>query len=159
MNRRIPFSVLLLFLMTGCTMWKESKTKTWSNATSGEQLERLFWNDLKDKKWTEVERHLASGFVYLSPRGATLDKATALEELKRTDIADFSLGDFVTQANGPDMVVTYTVALHGTHDGQPLPSGPIHMMTVWQQIPHGWIAIAHSRVPQTNPSPPSATAK
>ncbi len=118
-----------------------------------------FWNDLKAKKWTEVEKHLASGFVYLSPRGTTLDKSTALEELKRIDVADFSLGDVVTRQNGPDMVVTYTLSVQGTRDGQPLPSGPIHMMTVWQQIPHGWIAIAHSRVPQTSSPAAGVTAR
>jgi hypothetical protein len=71
------------------------------------------------------------------------------------------LGDFVTQQNGPDMVVTYTVSAQGTIADRPLPLGPIHMMTVWQQIPHGWIAIAHSRVPLANSSPatPSGTAK
>lgn len=158
MKRRIPLVALLLCLLAGCTMWKESKTHNWSNATSGEQLERLFWNDLKAKNWAEVDKHLASGFVYLSPRG-TMDRATALEELKRIDISDFTLGDFVAQQNGPDMVVTYTVAAKGTIAGQPLPPGPIHMMTVWQQIPHGWIAIAHTRVPLANPSTTSGTGK
>jgi len=41
-------------------------------------------------------------------------------------------------------VVTYTVALHGTSAGQPLPSEPIRMMTVWQKQSAGWMEIAHS---------------
>src|SRR5690348_6865135 len=159
MNWRMPLALLLLSLLTGCTMWKEHKTvHGWSDATSGEQLERLFWGDLKAKNWSDLEKHLSSGFIYLSPHG-TLDRATAVEELKRINVTDFSLGDFVTQQNGPDLVVTYTVTAQGTRDGAPLPSGPIHMMTVWQQIAHGWIAIAHSRVPQTSAAVSSGTAQ
>jgi hypothetical protein len=157
--KRLCVVIVLSCLLAGCTMWKEQKVKGWSSATSGEQLERLFWDDLKAQNWTDLDKHLASGFVYLSPRG-TMDRATALEELRHVQIADFSLGDFVTQQNGPDLVVTYTVAAHGTVAGETLPSAPVHMMTVWQQIPHGWIAIAHSRVPQAQGPPgTSGTAK
>ena len=157
--KRLCALVLLVCFFPGCTMWKEQKVKGWSSATSGEQLERLFWDDLKAKNWNDVDKHLASGFVYLSPRG-TMERAAALEELKRVEISDFALGDFVTQQNGPDLVVTYTVAVHGTVAGEALPSAPIHMLTVWQQIPHGWIVIAHSRVPQTgSTAATSGTAK
>src|SRR5215470_18658164 len=157
MNWRAPLAFVLLVALTGCAMWKESKTHTWSNATSGEQLERLFWNELKAKNWNELEKHISSGYVILNPRG-TFDRTHELDELKRLEITDFTLGDFVTQQNGPDLVVTYTIVLHGTREGEPLPSAPMHMMTVWQQIPHGWVAIAHSRVPQTGPPVSSNTA-
>ncbi|HZU43967.1 MAG TPA: nuclear transport factor 2 family protein [Terriglobales bacterium] len=157
MNWRVPLIMMLLTVLTACTMWKEHKVHGWSDATSGEQLERLFWSDLKAKNWGDLDKHLSSGFIYLSSHG-TMDRATALEELKRIDITDFSLGDFVTQQNGPDLVVTYTVSAQGTRAGEPLPSAPIHMMTVWQQIPHGWIAIAHSRVPQTQTQSNTATS-
>jgi Domain of unknown function (DUF4440) len=158
MNWRVPLIVMLLSVLTACTMWKEHKVQGWSDATSGEQLERLFWGDLKAKNWGDVEKHLASGFIYLSPHG-TMDRATALEELKRIDVKDFSLGDFVTEQNGPDLVVTYTVSAQGMRAGEPLPSAPIHMMTVWQQIPHGWVAIAHSRVLVAGPAKASGTAQ
>ena len=34
--------------------------------------------------------------------------------------------------------------MHGTSAGQPLPSEPIRMMTVWQKQSAGWMEIAHS---------------
>jgi hypothetical protein len=40
--------------------------------------------------------------------------------------------------------VSYTIAMRGTIAGQPLPSEPVRMMSVWQKQKAGWMAIAHS---------------
>ena len=42
------------------------------------------------------------------------------------------------------MVVTYKMNLRGTYQGQPLELKDTHMMTVWQQVKGGWVAIAHA---------------
>jgi ketosteroid isomerase-like protein len=58
---------------------------------------------------------------------------------------DYSLADFQVELNGPTLVVTYTITMRGTYGGQPLPTAPVRMMTVWQQQQKaGWLAIAHS---------------
>ena len=46
--------------------------------------------------------------------------------------------------NGDDMVVTYDLELRGTAGGQPLFSGPVHVLTVWQSVKRGWIEVAQS---------------
>jgi len=47
-----------LALICGCTIWPQ-KPAAWSNATGAEQFERLWWQDVKDKNWSEVEQRLS----------------------------------------------------------------------------------------------------
>ena len=131
---------------SACTLWKEKPVNSWSSATGAEQFERLMWRNVKDQRWAEVESHLAPTFVSLSP-GATRDRAATMDYLKSLALTDYTLGDFNTTTNGADLVVTYTAQVSGTHQGQPLSSGSIRMMTVWQQVTKNWIAIAHSETP------------
>lgn len=127
-----------------CTIWKEKPVAEWSSATGGEHLERLLWQAIKTKQWTEVEQHLASNFVYLTPNGP-LDRAATLELLKRQAIADYVLGDFLVQPSGPDVTVTYTATVRGE------PPRTLRMMTTWQQVKKGWIATVHADVPASPP--------
>jgi hypothetical protein len=124
-------------------MWKQKPGNSWSNATAAEQFERLMWRDVKEQHWAQVEAHLAPTFVSLDSGGAR-DRTATMDYLKSLALADYTLGDFNTTTNGADLVVTYTARVTGTYKGQPLPSEPIRMMTVWQQITRSWVAIAHS---------------
>ncbi len=136
-------------MFPGCTVWNERPAKSFTDATGGEGLERVFWREVKAQRWNEVERSLASNFVSVAPSGPQ-DRAVTLEHLKQLRLQDYSLGEFQTELNGNTFVVTYTASMHGTSNGQPLPEGPMHMMTVWQQQKAGWVAIAHSIVaPET----------
>jgi hypothetical protein len=141
-------------------MWKEKPT-AWSNATGVEQFERLFWQDVKEKNWTEVEAHLASNYVYQSS-GVLRDHDAALEHFKKLEIADYALGEVEVRTGGlspktpPEgacknddpqsytVVVTYTMDLKGTYEGQPLELSHVRMMSVWQQQKKSWEAIAHA---------------
>ena len=147
MKNRPAICVLLtgLLLLSGCTMWREHPGSTkWTDATGGEGLERSFWKEVKDKKWNELERHMAGNFMAVSPDQGRLDKAAALAHLQQLKLDDYTLGDFQTELNSDTFVVSYTVAMRGTIAGQPLPSEPVRMMTVWQKQKAGWMAIAHS---------------
>ena len=46
--------------------------------------------------------------------------------------------------NGADMVLTYDLELQGTVAGQPIPSGRVHVLTVWQGVKRGWIEVAQA---------------
>ena len=109
--------------------------KAWSEA-SGEEV--------KDKRWNELEHHLASNYIAVSPEEGRLDKAAALAQLQQLQLDDYTLGDVQTEMNSDTFVVTYAIAMRGTFGGQPLPSEPVRMMTVWQKQKAGWMAIAHS---------------
>ena len=141
--------VLMLFLMfaSACTFYGEHPARSFSEATGGEGLERVFWKNVQAANWVEVERALASNYAGVTPTG-TLDRSAALEQYRQWQLKDYTLGDLRTEMNGTTFVVTYTITLNGVTSGtagsQPLPSTPQHMMTVWQQQKAGWVVIAHS---------------
>lgn len=132
-------------LMQGCTIWREHAVNKWADATGGEGLERSFWNEVKNKNWTELERHIAGNYILITSEGR-LDRAPALERIKESEIQDFSLGDVQTELHRDTIVVTYSITLRGVRAGQPLPSAPMRRMAVWQQQKSGWIKIADSEI-------------
>jgi len=135
---------------SGCTMWKEKPANSWSNATGGEQFERLMWRDVKAQDWADLQAHLAPSFLFIGA-GGSRDRTATMDYLKSLTLADYTLGDFNTTTNGSDLVVTYTAQVKGTRNGQPFPAEPVRMMTVWQQVTKSWVAIAHSETPAGSP--------
>jgi hypothetical protein len=133
----------LLFLQ-GCTLWGEHPISHWADATGGEGLERNFWKEVKNKNWSELDRHLAGNYVSFTPEQGRMDRETTVAYLQKLQLNEFSLGAFESELNGSTLVVTYTITLRGNFSGQPLPTAPMRMMTVWQQQKPGWMAIAHS---------------
>jgi len=134
-------------LLAGCTMWKEKPVTEWSSATGAEQFERLLWKDIQAKNWDSVEQHLAATFVSVTASG-TRDRAAALEHWKQLSLEEYAMGEVQVAPSGDLAIVTYTVTLKGTSNGQPLPSGPYRIMTIWQKQKKGWAAIAHSATMQ-----------
>ena len=145
MRPAIALAVTLLILMSisACTFYADRPARAFSEATGGESLERVFWNQVKAGNWTEVDRALASNYVGTASAG-TVDRDTALADYHQWQLKDYSLGDLRTEMNGSTIVVTYSISLAGTSGSQALPSAPLRMMTVWQQQKSGWIIIAHS---------------
>lgn len=141
MPRKLGFSFLAILLL-GCSVWTP-KPSAWSNATGGEQFERLWWDSVKSKDWAQVEGRLASTYVAASPK-ASENKDEALARLRQLEISDFTLAEVEVHPDGDSMVVTYSLDLHGSLAGQPVSLSQAHMMTVWQQQKKGWVAIAHS---------------
>src|SRR5215813_5078337 len=144
MRLRFATLPLLLSLMPGlaCTIAKERPTRTFSEATGAEGLERIFWKEVKAANWTEIDRIIASNYVGTAP-GVSLDRAGALDQYRQWKLTDYAISDLTTEMNGPTFIVTYSITLNGTAQGQPLAS-PQHMMTVWHQHKSGWMVIAHS---------------
>ena len=143
---RILTAAILVLSLSGCTMWEQKQSSAWSNATGAEQFERLFWQEIKARNWTEVERRLAPAFVEATASGVR-DREQTLERLKALGAADYSMGDLEVRPDGADMVVAYTMTLRASSGGETT----LHMMTVWQQVKGGWVAIAHSEASATAP--------
>jgi hypothetical protein len=149
----LPLSLILMLTFallstSACTFYKSRPPRTLFDATGGEGMEHVFWKNVRDGKWTEVDRSLASNYVGVTPNG-TMDRTAALDQYRSWQLKDSAIGDLKTEMNGNTFVVTYTITLNGTSSNgtagsQPLPSAPQHMMTVWQQQKAGWIVIAHS---------------
>ncbi len=143
--RRLQIAVVMmcLGLLAGCTMWGKQQ-KGWSGATSGEQLERLWWEDVKSQRFEDLERHIAASFVGMAP-DATLDRAGLIQRWRQLSVTDYSLGDFVTQLNGDDLTLSYRANFSGAQG-----TNRWRVLSVWQHTPHGWILIAQSFGPDTS---------
>src|SRR5215469_7896547 len=86
--------ILLAFMgAAGCLRGPGGKSG-WSGATGTEQHERLMWQAIHDKKWNEVENHLAA---------------------------------------------TYKMQWRAEDSGQPIPDVAVRVVSVWQQLKHGWV--------------------
>jgi hypothetical protein len=143
-HRLVALMMSAVLLLAGCTVWREHQVSDFKEATGGEGLERSFWKEVKGKHWNTVESHLAGTFISFTPEQGRMDRAATLAYLQQLQLDDFSLGDLETELNTETVVVTYSITMRGRFAGQPLPSEPVHMMTVWQKEKPGWMAIAHS---------------
>jgi len=123
-------------------MWGERHSNHIGEATGAEALERTFWNEIKIKHWTELERHFAVNYVGDTPEGKE-DRAAAVQRFQRMTLRDFSLTDMQTELNGTTFIVVYSVTLQGELDGRPLAS-PLRVMTIWQHEKSGWIIIGRT---------------
>lgn len=147
MKNRLAIFLLLSanLLQPACTMWREHPASNkWTDATGGEGLERSFWKEVKAKRWNELEHHISSNYVAVTPEEGRFDKAGMIAHLQQLQLNDYTLSDLQGEMNSDTFIVTYSLAMHGTFAGQPLPSQPVRMMTVWQKQSAGWMAIAHT---------------
>jgi len=136
--------VLSLLLLTGCL--KTPGGSKWTAATGAEQYERLLWQAVHDKKWDEVEHHLAPAFVGVNSTGQKFDRAGWVEYWKGRPTADASLGELTVQPDGADMVVSYEMNLSG---GSSSTTG-MQVVSIWQQLKGGWVLIAQTLTIITN---------
>jgi len=145
MLRCLLFTALLggLLISVGCTVYAERPVKAFGMATGGEGFERALWAVVQKQDWKDLQSHLAPNFVYVTPAGRW-DRAQALQEFQQLQIQEYSIGDLATEMNRDTFVVSYTITLRGTANGQALTAQPQRRMTVWQQQKSGWVAIAHS---------------
>jgi len=145
MFRHVIFAAVLAVSMSvlGCTFYKERPAKAISDATGGEGMERTFWQDVQKQNWNDLNSHIASNFVYVTPTGR-YERSDALQRLQQLQLQEFSIGDLTTEMNRDTFIVTYTITFRGTARGQTLNSQPERRMTVWQEQKRGWVVIAHS---------------
>src|SRR3954470_7850508 len=89
MLKRLSAAIVLVAMMSSCSMYKTPK-KGWAGATGGEQLERLFWDEIKAKNWTEVDHRLEPNFTATTPT-SRFDKAASLERWKQYELQSVNL--------------------------------------------------------------------
>jgi ketosteroid isomerase-like protein len=136
-------------------MWSEKPVRAWSSATGGEHLERLFWDTVKAKEWSELERHLSPEFVYVGPTGIH-EKLAALDYFEKLEIKDLNLGEMTVRPSGGDViVVTYVLHINATRNGRPLSANEFRITSTWQQIDKKWLLISRAHTPAIGPIPPT----
>ena len=123
-----------------------------ARAPSGQLLERghgrresrtQFLEGRSGENWKELDRHIAGNYISITPSGQR-NRTDALDRLHQIQLDDYSVGDFQVELNANTLVVTYTMTAKGKVAGQPFPSLPVRMMSVWQHQKAGWMKIAHT---------------
>ena len=135
----------VLFL-SGCTKWAEKKNPNWRQATSGEHLVNLFWKDVRDKDWKQLEAHVAPEFAGVNSM-QTMDRAAFMNHVSHFDLQSFQIGEVETRSAGRDLIVAYVITLQGNSSAGPLPATPMRILSVWQELRHGWVVVAMSAAP------------
>jgi len=123
--------VTLTLFAVGCA--GAPKHPTWSNATSAEHMERLMWQAVREKDWSNFERHLSPTFIGVNADGKALDREGWLACWKGAQIEEATLDEVSVQPEGVDTKLTYQLRFRG--QGPCLASpGPVRVVSVWQQI-------------------------
>lgn len=136
-------ALALLVSLAGCTKWGEKKTPNWHQATSGERLVNLFWTDVKEKKWQDLGIHVAPEFTGTNEI-ATLDKPALMEHVSHLEIESFQIGEVQTRPAGNDLVVSYVLTVRLKSVGASDREMRLRMLSVWQELKHGWVVVAMS---------------
>ena len=145
MRKHALVSVLALCLIaTGCTLWGK-RAPGFSGATGGEQLQRAFLDEIKNKHWTEVEQRLSANFVLVTP-GGVYDRAAAMERIRNLDLKGYTLSDLTVRPQGADAVIVYLISVDAIMNGHALPSDPQRVVSTWQEVAGHWILISQVNV-------------
>ena len=121
------------------------KHPSWKNATGAEQYERLMWQAIRDKDWSDVHAHLAPGFTGVTAGARALDRDGWESFWKEVAPKEFSIAELSVQSNGPDMVVTYVLHLSGSSVASA--DRGWRVISVWQEVKSGWLLVASSHTP------------
>jgi Domain of unknown function (DUF4440) len=143
---RIVAAALLALLLTSCTAFKTPQHATWKNTTSVEEMERLYWQAIKDKDWINVEAHTASSYMHVAP-GAVSNKQQIIDFYKSMNLLEYSLGEFEVTDHAGTTTVTYVANATFQINGQRTAGARYRVLSVWQQQKNGWAIIANSAFP------------
>ncbi len=131
MFKRAAAGLVFAFVLTSCTMYSKP-AKGWAGQTGNNNIEQLFWDDVKSKDFRKVEAHISTTFVGNGPTGA-YDKNAFLQQLKSA--AAPTVSDCASKLNGDSLIITCTLQRD---------AGRFSTLSVWQQYKKGWLMVAHS---------------
>jgi hypothetical protein len=122
-----------------------------------EARERQVWDALKAKNWEAFAGTMSDDFVIVGPRGVS-GKTQLLEEVKRYELAEYTLSDFrLVRVDADLAVITYTTRERGTFDGKPLPDRPVRASSAWVNRGGRWVAAYHQETEVVEPTGPEPT--
>lgn len=144
---RIALGIALALILCGCTAGHPPESQQWKEATGAEAHERLWWKAVQDKDFPTAERRLAPIYTLVTTAGIA-DRERAVQYFRSLDLTSINFADVQVQPEGNDLVVSYVATVQARSSSAPQ---RYYMVTVWQHVEHGWIAIEHSETPAGNP--------
>jgi hypothetical protein len=105
--------VLAAFAMlgtTGCTVYPDKKTPTLAMTTSAEQVDRIFWQNVEQAKWTNVNALLAPNAIW-RVNGEVVPRAQIVPWLQSLGVHGVQITNLALTPAVNDMNLIYTVQL------------------------------------------------
>jgi hypothetical protein len=126
-------------VLAGCTVYPTQKHPTLDHTTSAEQVDRIFWQDVGQAKWTEANALLAPNAVWRVD-GHVIPRGQVVTWLKSLGIHGVQVSDVTLTPAVNDMNLVYTVQIQAekvvsAQAGASCAGKPQTMsaLAVWQQ--------------------------
>jgi hypothetical protein len=132
-------TALLTFVLNGCTLYSAQKSPTLVQTTSAEQVDRIFWENVQQAKWTQANALLAPNTVWRID-GQIVPRGEIVPWLQSIGIHGVQVSDVTITPAVNDMNLVYTVQVQAEKavaakvntgcSGHPQ---TLHALAVWQQ--------------------------
>lgn len=99
---------LSLLALTGCTVYPDQKQPSLTQTTSAEQVDRIFWQDVEQAKWTQANALLAPNAVW-RVNGQVIPRAQIVPWLQSLGIHGVQVSDLALTPAVNDMNLVYAV--------------------------------------------------
>ena len=107
--------------------------------------EKEAWQAFKDKNADAFKKVVDTGLKAVYAEGI-VDLKQELEEMQKWDMKSFTISDFTSYSDEPDVIVTtYKCTVQGTIGGKDA-SGTFNCGSVWKTEKGVWLAIFHTNV-------------
>jgi len=174
--KRILITVSLFVAAAGCAApptnrdtvsttsntYLDTAAKPASSVTESEIMDRekAEWDAIKRKDYEGFGNMLAADQIYVAGDGIN-DKASTISGIKGFEPTDITFADWKVLSIDKDaVVVTSTVTVKGTSNGQTIPPSPQRTSTAWVNRDGKWLSIYHQDCElktAPTPGPPQAT--
>ena len=123
----------------GCTVYPEKKQPSVMQTTSAEQVDRIFWQDVEQGKWTEANALLAPNAVWRVD-GQVIPRAQVVPWLQSLKIHGVQVSDVALTPAVNDMNLVYKVQVQAEKAVAPQAGAAcagrpqtLSALAVWQQ--------------------------
>ena len=107
--------------------------------------EKEAWQAFKDKNADAFKKLVDKDFRGVYADGV-VDLKAELDEMQKTDMKSFTMSDFTSFSDEPDVIVTtYKCTIQSSNAGKDA-SGTYHCGTVWKMENNVWMAIFHTNI-------------
>jgi hypothetical protein len=132
-------ATLTVLALTGCTVYSAQKSPGVTQTTSAEQVDRIFWQDVEQAKWVQVNALLAPNAVWRVD-GQVVPRAQIVPWLQSLGLHGVRVSDLVLTPAVNDMNLVYTVQMQAekavsAQVGAACAGHPqtLRALAVWQQ--------------------------
>jgi hypothetical protein len=132
-------SGLALLALAGCTVYPDQKQPSLTQTTSAEQVDRIFWQDVEQAKWTQANALLAPNAVW-RVNGQVIPRAQIVPWLQSLGIHGVQVSDLTLTPAVNDMNLVYLVQVQADKAIAPQVSAgcagrpqKLSALAVWQQ--------------------------